>query len=189
MNTDEDMKIGSKGKKGCPKVRWNTRFKTEKNHAFGSLLVEPGEMFRPIESSAYGEFCGEYAFETQYWISNHGRVFSAISGKILKPSDAGLDNERRVFVDLTGKNGQCKTYVHKLVAAFFCANQRKKTVIHHIDGKHRNNNACNLLWVTGAEHTLLHRLMKNDLAEYEKMVTMITQENMGMIIEIKAGES
>lgn len=69
-------------------------------------------------------------------------------------------------------------YAHKLVAIFFCPNQKGKKIVHHIDLNRRNNYAINLLWVTQDEHWELHRLFsKGDMEAYYRRVLEIYEDN------------
>lgn len=65
----------------------------------------------------------------------------------------------------TNKNGQQKTYIHRLVAQAFIPNPEDKPFINHKDGNPKNNKVSNLEWCTASENSLhqYHVLKKDTL--------------------------
>lgn len=85
-----------------------------------------------------------------YSISNHGRIYSHLSNKILKPAIT-LGYEQ---VNLVDDDGLHMCYVHKLVAYEFIDNPNDKKIVDHIDGNKRNNYVHNLRWATSSENSM-----------------------------------
>lgn len=91
---------------------------------------------------------------SNYQISNLGRVWSAKSQRLLKPSE----KENGYYgINLIADNGKRKKeYVHRLVALVFIDNPNNFTEVHHKDGNRANNTAENLEWSNRKEHMLHH---------------------------------
>ena len=95
--------------------------------------------------------------------------------------------------------------VHKLVAEAFVDNPENKSEVHHKDFNPANNNADNLMFVTRAEHMLLHKArqiemlsmdweheeyfssMKEATRELRKRGIMVSQGNISAICNGKRG--
>lgn len=92
-----------------------------------------------------------------YLISSYGRCYSLYQGKLLTPI---LCADRKVLqyfcYKLTKDKKSRWVRVHRLVAETFLENPESKYYVHHKDGNALNNRADNLLWVTFAEHMILH---------------------------------
>lgn len=87
-------------------------------------------------------------------ISNHGRVYSLITNKVLKQH---LTTHGYCHVNLHKNKRQVKYKVHRLVAECFIDNKQSKPCVNHIDMDRTNNIVCNLEWVTPLENNI-HRL-------------------------------
>lgn len=89
--------------------------------------------------------------DTNYFISDKGRVYSNISGKFLKPR---LTQQKYgyYFVTINDGDNHKEVCVHKLVAKYFIPNDRALSEIDHIDGNRFNNSADNLQWCTHKEN-------------------------------------
>lgn len=84
-------------------------------------------------------------FNSNYYISNFGRVYNSKFKKItLSPEGKG----KYARVRINGK----KYRVHRLVATIFIPNPNNKPFVDHIDGDRYNNRADNLRWVTSTEN-------------------------------------
>ena len=92
------------------------------------------ELWRKIEGNS------------DYEVSNFGRVYSNISNKVLKPWKNG--NTSYLAVSLRGK----KYLIHRLVATAFIPNDKELLQVHHIDNNKVNNRVTNLMWVTASEN-------------------------------------
>ena len=105
-------------------------------------------------------------FNSNYYISNFGRVYNKRSGKItLSPEGKGKYSR----VKINGK----KYRVHRLVASIFIPNPDNKPFVDHIDGDRYNNRADNLRWVTSTEN---NRHLSETTQNYRKL-TEIDLEN------------
>ncbi len=156
--------------------RWNKRFHVGKAYAFGSLVVGSGEYFMPVDGICVGDYSDEWQFGVQYWVSNYGKVYSALMGKILKPNKK--PDTKRLYVTLTDQNDKKrKVYVHKLVAKFFMRNPKGKKIVHHIDGNPNNNDVTNLIYVTRAEHDEVHMLKNKDAEAYKKRIEELRKDS------------
>ena len=103
-------------------------------------------------------------FNSNYYISNFGRVYNKRSKKITL-SPEGKNKYAKVKI-----NGK-KYRVHRLVATLFVPNPDNKSFVDHIDGDRYNNRADNLRWVTSKENNLhLSKTTKNfrNLSEKDK---------------------
>ncbi len=95
----------------------------------------------------------------KYLVSNYGRVYSFYRKKILKPTKVG---KLKMYVEVILTKDKVRHHVrlNRLVAMVFLSNPENKPQVHHIDGNSLNNAAANLMWVTLAEHTQIHREMR-----------------------------
>lgn len=82
-----------------------------------------------------------------YLISNHGRIYSHKTSKILKPTIDTKGYLRISFYD-NGKGNTKK--VHRLVAEAFLPNRLKLPQVNHKDEDKENNHVDNLEWCDNA---------------------------------------
>lgn len=87
----------------------------------------------------------------KYRVSDHGRIQSLLTGRILKPTPSG-NGYRKVTLCHNGVYTQRN--IHRLVAQAFIPNPENKPHINHKDGDKSNNCATNLEWVTRSENQL-----------------------------------
>lgn len=85
-----------------------------------------------------------------YLISNHGRVYSNLSGKFLRPvkHSAGY-----LVVTIKVDNQLKKMYTHRLVASHFVDGYFEGAEVNHIDFNRSNNHYTNLEWVSSKENS------------------------------------
>jgi len=90
----------------------------------------------------------QFKYEDSIKVSNYGRVW--VDGLY------GLKKGDGVYY-IIKKDGKPEQ-VHRLVALNYCkSNGRSGDMpVHHIDGNGYNNHYSNLLWVTDAQHTMIH---------------------------------
>ena len=92
------------------------------------------------------EIWKDVPFDSNYKVSNYGRLFSKRTNKILKGE---LTEKGYIRVALT----EHKRYlVHCIVARTFIPNPENKPQVNHIDSNRQNNNVKNLEWVTAKEN-------------------------------------
>jgi hypothetical protein len=91
-----------------------------------------------------------------YMVSNHGRIFSPRTGKIISLT---LNNGYRGFVSYN-KGIEKFLYVHRCVLTAFKPNDNMDTMsVNHIDFNRNNNHIDNLEWTTDLEnqrHSIKH---------------------------------
>lgn len=92
-----------------------------------------GEIWNPITN-----------YETKYFISNKGRIFSLYKVGIM----ALRIKNGYSFI----KFGKKHLPVHRIVASEFIPNPLNKPQVNHIDSNPSNNNTENLEWVTAKEN-------------------------------------
>lgn len=98
-------------------------------------------------------------YEGRYQVSSTGRIYSILSGKILKPK---TDKDGYHEYCLTNKNGKKKhERGHRLVALMFCFKGENKTVVNHKNMVKNDNRCENLEWVSISENTK-HAYENND---------------------------
>lgn len=89
--------------------------------------------------------------ETNYSVSNTGKVYSYITDKELSLSE----QQGYLHVTLSINKKPKRFRVHRLVALMFIPNNDPlKNVVNHKDGNRSNNNINNLEWVTQQENTI-----------------------------------
>lgn len=99
--------------------------------------------FRPLPLDLDG-------YESKYYITNDGRVYSEYLGDFLKTfySRGGY-----VRVKLNYGDRSKKVMVHRLVAMAFIPNPDNKSQVDHINCNRSDNRVENLQWVTPKENT------------------------------------
>lgn len=94
-------------------------------------------------------------YESYFRVSNHGKIFSKRTNKILK-THVHKSGYVIFSTRFDGKNSKATCFkVHRLIATAFLDNPYKKPVVNHIDGNKQNNHVDNLEWVTYSEN-LIH---------------------------------
>lgn len=88
-------------------------------------------------------------YEGLYSISDHGRVKSCITNKILSPVDNGTGHFK---VGLSKNKSYERRYIHRMVAKAFIPNPLNKSEVNHKDGNPSNNHISNLEWVSSSEN-------------------------------------
>mgnify|MGYP002624581545 CR=1 FL=1 len=111
----------------------------------------------------------------QIWVSNHGRVYNATTRKL---NGKGKRRVRKLITMRLNDGREIDRYNYQLTAMAFCPNRRRRQCVHHIDDKFWNNRYQNLLWVTKAEHQLLHNYLdRGMMAEYWQLVALIYSDS------------
>lgn len=122
------------------------------------------EIFRPIKG-----------YESNYLVSNCGKVWSVRKEKYLRPNIDKYGYEYYVFC-VDGKRKTLKA--HRLVAETFIPNPDAKPTVDHINCDKRDNRVCNLRWATNKEQT-------NNPITYKKVLSRNTKEYMQKIGAIR----
>ena len=92
-----------------------------------------------------------------YSVCEDGRIYSAYTGKMLKPHFDSITGY--YFVNLYKDGKKKTTSAHRLVARIHIPNPENKPNVNHIDFDRSNNSVENLEWVTQKEnvaHTHKH---------------------------------
>lgn len=109
-----------------------------------------------------------------YFVIRDGAVYSTWHGDFLKQT---LNSGERFQLTPTFRGRNKTVLVHRLIAYAFCPNERRLSIIHHINANKMDNRAVNLIYVTAAEHGELHKLLKTNRAKYRKRISEIRQLN------------
>lgn len=109
---------------------------------------EPGEEWEEVPG-----------YDGKYYISSHGRVFTAGRGKArIKPRIVRLSRSYDGYfvVSLINDAGVSRMErVHRLVAEAFCSGRTETcNIVNHKDGNILNNDKSNLEWCTAAYNTI-----------------------------------
>ena len=110
----------------------------------------------------------------RYFATRDGAVYSTWAEDCLKQT---LNSGDRFQLTPTFRGRNKTVLVHRLIAYAFCPNERRLSIVHHLNGNKRDNRACNLLYVTAAEHAELHKLLKTNRAKYRRRIKEIRQLN------------
>lgn len=96
---------------------------------------------------------------TNYYITEDGRVYSTVTNKYLK-----LNNAQRYLQVSLGKRNTSQ--VHRLVAECYCENPNGYKEVNHIDGNKTNNHYTNLEWCSRSQNA--QHAYDNGLISYNK---------------------
>lgn len=96
---------------------------------------------------------------TRYQVSSHGRVWSGVTKRVLKPAPTSKGYLSVALYDGSSPKRPRSCCVHDLVAAAFHGPKPAGLTVDHIDGDKQNNQATNLEYVTQSEnHRRAYRL-------------------------------
>lgn len=87
-----------------------------------------------------------YWQNSDYAISNYGRVWSCRKNRFLQPTKAG--NSGHLEIGMWCHKTATYVYVHRMVAEMFIPNPCNLPVVRHLDGDPTNNTVRNLAWGT-----------------------------------------
>jgi len=132
-----------------------------------------------------------------YKISTAGRVWSAYSGKILKPNPHVHSGYLKTRLKHPIEGYHTTPYIHRLVAQTFLPNPENKPEVNHNDGNRANCSVWNLSWMTKEEnirHAQMHGLGNIKLKPIEVQsiyylcwATDMTQDEIGEIYGVSRG--
>lgn len=99
-----------------------------------------GELWKPIP------------FNSNYLVSNYGRVMSTCKYK----QGIILKQKQKTYLCVSFRyNGKVKSFLtHRLVALVFIENSLNRPIVNHIDGNKFNNHVSNLEWCTARENSI-----------------------------------
>ena len=116
-------------------------------------------------------------YETRYFVSNFGRIFSTKRMKILKPfiTNSGqgkYPKDDHLNVELCNGHSCELRKLHIIIAETFLEKPctTEKICIHHINSNPQDNRVANLIYVRRSKHIRLHRLLnkfKRDLVLFD----------------------
>ena len=127
------------------------------------------EIWKPIDG-----------YEGQYDISNHGRVRSNKTKRILKPF---VNHGGYSIVTLSQCNVQKKLSVHRFVASAFVSNKRGYPQVNHIDGDPSNNSSSNLEWCT-QKYNCNQKLHRERMAKSKMKPVIAFDKNTGELFKV-----
>ena len=113
----------------------------------------------------------------QYFVTEHGDVFSNKSGGIkkMKPQN---HKDGYLMIGVWNNNQRKGIYVHRLVAQIFIPNPDSKPEVNHKNGIKNDNRVENLEWVTNKEnvdHAILNGL-NNCIGEKHGMAKLTEEK-------------
>ena len=100
----------------------------------------------------------DYVIQPFYYVSNFGRYFSTINGKILEKK-LQISHYNYYVIDISTFQGQKHLAAHRgVLSTFYPRTDMYDLQVDHIDGNHFNNHLSNLRWVTGKENHMYARM-------------------------------
>ncbi len=120
-------------------------------------------------------------FESQYLISNLGRVKTIKTGLIRKLQ---VHKDGYLCLILCTNRIRCVKYIHRLVAESFIDNPSNLVEVNHIDGNKLNNSISNLEWCTHHDNVL--HAVNTGLMKFRKGIEInSTKLTESQVIEIR----
>jgi hypothetical protein len=137
-----------------------------KEYCLDNILNLEGEEWKAIENT-----------NNLYWISNKGRCksYKYYEARILKPNI--LNGYGRVDIIMSDGSRSSKLISRLVASAFLVLPASIDMELHHIDGNKLNNDASNLVWLTKAEHTKIHKKMREAAKELEELAAKESVSN------------
>ena len=89
--------------------------------------------------------------DTNYFISNDGKVFNSKTGRVLKNQKNGNGYEK---ITLTINGIQYQMLIHRLVAELYIPMVEGKNQVNHINGIKHDNRVENLQWCNNSENQI-----------------------------------
>ena len=117
------------------------------------------EEYLPADESLLDEQWAPVDEDPDYWVSTHGRVWSAKSMGFVKPKR--LDRRGHVGICVHRKGGQkaLYRYLHRLMAECFLQKPDGCNIVRHLDDDPKNNCIDNLAW--GTQKDNMHDCIEN----------------------------
>jgi len=120
-----------------------------------NIILQQNEIFKQI-----------IGYEEKYLISNHGRVYSSKTNRILKQSE---DSNGYYNVSLCIDNKKSTHKIHKLVANHFLVKTDQNFVVDHINRNKLDNHVVNLRFVSYSDNNK-NRSVKGCIRDRERQV-------------------
>lgn len=132
------------------------RYSSYKRDRYDSVIIHNDEVFEI------------YPFDTNYMVSNYGRVYDGNTNLMVPYS---IHKSGYLVVRVNAK----AEWVHRLVALTFIKDSPYYNIfVNHINGNKRDNRVCNLEWVTNSMN--IRHAYDNSLIKYRGRHNNYTEE-------------
>ena len=119
-------------------------------------------------------------YEGLYQVSNLGRIKRHFKNGKENILNGKIDKDGYIEVILSKNQNKKYCRLHRLVACAFISNPDDKAEVNHKDRNKRNNDVCNLEWVTPSEnvrHTFLtgRKIRTRAVVQYNKNMELVAE--------------
>lgn len=115
--------------------------------------LKGGDISQISYKERFLHYCRNDKTHDHYFVGSRGTIVNITLGHIFKQSKT----DQYIFTSINGDFN----YIHRFVGEIWLPNLKKKPEIHHINRIKSDERACNLVWVTDAEHSQCHALLKS----------------------------
>lgn len=116
------------------------------------LIIKSGDVETITDQERFLHFPRKKPTYDHFLIGNRGSIVNVSLGHIFRQPQT----DSYLLTTINGNND----YWHRFVGEIWLPNLKKKPEIHHINRIKSDERACNLVWVTDAEHRQCHKLLK-----------------------------